>query len=187
MATRARAVPITADDLDDFQSDGYRYEVVDGELYVTPAPSVHHQRIVGALYRRLHPYGMTLGLEVLMAPLDVRMAPLTQLEPDLLGLPRTVVQVVPTRWLPLDALTLAVEVLSDSSARVDRGRKRELYMAARVATYWIVDPHAHTVEVWTPDATTPDILRIDDSLPWQPVPDAAPLVIDLGALFGELA
>jgi type VI secretion system protein ImpD/type VI secretion system protein ImpC len=57
-------------------------------LYVTPAPSVNHQRGVGALHVLIRPYVASIGLEVLMAPLDVRASPVTQVEPDILVLPR---------------------------------------------------------------------------------------------------
>ncbi len=186
MAQRAQAWPRTADDLDDIPPDGKRYEIIDGELYVSAAPSIRHQLMLCALSATLRPYAASLGLAILTAPLDVRASSLTQVEPDLLALPRALAVGLLTRWAPMSALVLAIEVLSPSTATVDRGRKRELYMAEGVDQYWIVDLSAQTIEVWAAGADDPVALTAADVLRWQPVASVAPLGIDLGALFGEL-
>ena len=187
MASRARMSLLTADDLDDIPPDGNRYEIIHGVLRVTPSPSRAHQHILGALLVLLRPYAAALGITVYVAPLDVRASPVTQVEPDLLAVPRDVDRAITTRWSPMSVLMLAVEILSPSTARVDRGRKRELYMAEGVAQYWIVDLYAQTVEVWAPGADNYVGLTAADVLRWHPVAGVAPLAIDLGALFGELA
>ena len=186
VAHRAQALPLTADDLDEFPSDGNRYEIIDGVLYVSATPSRAHQRMVRALLRYLDAHAEALGFEVLFAPVDVRMSPVTQVEPDLLVFPRAEANALETRWMPMSMLVLAVEVLSPSTAHVDRGRKRELYMGEGVAQYWIVDIEAYTVEVWTPGANVAAVLQADQVLQWQPVADVAPLVVELRALFDEL-
>lgn len=186
MAQRAQAWPRTADDLDDIPPDGKRYEIIDGELYVSAAPSIQHQLMVSALSATLRPHAASLGLAMLTAPLDVRASSLTQVEPDLLALPRALAIGLLTRWAPMSALVLAIEVLSPSTARVDRGRKRELYMAEGVDQYWIVDIEAQTVEVWVPSATAPVQFTAADVLHWQPLPDTTPLVIELDGLFREV-
>ena len=186
MAQRAQAWPRTADDLDDIPPDGKRYEIIDGELYVSAAPSIQHQLMLSALSATLRPYAASLGLAMLTAPLDVRASSLTQVEPDLLALPRALAVGLLTRWAPISALVLAIEVLSPSTARVDRGRKRELYMAEGVDQYWIVDIEASTVEVWTTVAAMAEVLRADQVLSWQPVASAEPLRIELRGLFDEL-
>jgi hypothetical protein len=53
---------------------------------------------------------------------------------------------------PCDTGRLVVEVLSPTTARAHRFTKRRLYQEEGIPTYWIVDPDAHFVEVWTPDA-----------------------------------
>jgi Uma2 family endonuclease len=186
MAQRALPAVRTADDLQWLPDDSNRYEIIDGVLYVTSAPTLNHQRMVGALYMLLRPYATALGLELFMAPVDVRASPVTQVEPDLLVAPRAVTHTVQTRWLPMPALVLAIEVLSPSTARVDRGRKRELYLSERVDQYWIFDVDARSVSVWSPEAVEGITLTSADELCWQPVASAGPLVIDLGALFAEL-
>ena len=186
MAQRAQAWPRTADDLDDIPPDGKRYEIIDGMLYVSAAPSMQHQLMVSALFALLLPYAATLGLAVVTAPLDVRASSRTQVEPDLLVLPRALAVALQTRWVPMSALVLAIEVLSPSTMQVDRGRKRELYMAEAVDQYWIVDIEADTVEVWTPTVRVPVVLQADQVLEWQPVDGAAPSRIELRALFDAL-
>lgn len=186
MAWRAPAVARTADELDDIPSDGNRYEIIDGELFVTAAPSLAHQRMVGALYVRLRPYAAALGLEVLMAPFDVRASPVTQVEPDLLVLPRALASALRTRWAPMPALVLAVEVLSPSTAAVDRGRKRQLYMSEGVDAYWVLDTESGSCEVWRGGASAPATLASNEMLCWQPVQAAASLEIGLRELFDEI-
>lgn len=186
MAWRASKVPRTADELDDIPPDGYRHEIIDGELFVTAAPSFAHQRMVGALYVRLRPYAAALGLDALMAPFDVRASPVTQVEPDLLVLPRALVSALRTRWAPMPALVLAIEVLSPSTAAVDRGRKRQLYMSEGVDQYWIFDTEAGGCEVWRDGESAPDSLATDGVLCWQPDQAADPLEIGLRALCDEL-
>lgn len=186
MASRAHAVPITADELDDFQSDGNRYEVIDGLLHVSAAPSMVHQLMVSALVAALRPYAANLGFAVLTAPLAVRASTRTQVEPDLLVLPRASAVALQTRWAPMSSLVLVIEVLSPSTIHVDRGSKLALYMGERVDEYWIVDIEARIVEVWTKASVTPSVLHTDHVLQWQPVAGAPSLLIELRTLFDEL-
>jgi Uma2 family endonuclease len=69
-------------------------------------------------------------------------------------------------WARMKTLLLAVEVLSRSTPRADRFTKRRLYREVGVSTYWIVDPGARYVEVWTPDVAFPIVER--DVVMWQP-------------------
>ena len=127
--------PLTAADLDAMPDDGHRYELVDGSLLVTPAPNLRHQECVLSLGALLH--GARLpGHAVLVAPFDYRVAPTTQLQPDILVALRR--DIGPAR-LERPAL-LVVEVLSPSTRLYDLGTKRLAYEAAGVAAYWIVDP-----------------------------------------------
>ena len=78
-----------------------------------------------------------------------------------------------------------VEVLSPSTARADRHRKRLIYQSEGVPEYWIVDSGARLVERWRPGEERPEILH--DALVWQPVAGIAALTIDLPALFDDAA
>lgn len=186
MAMRAPKVPRTADDLDALPADGKRYEIIDGELFVSAAPATAHQRLLMRLAMRLAPYAEPLGIEVLVAPVDVRASAVTQVEPDLLALPRRHADRGRSRWEPMSLLLLAVEILSPSTVAVDRGKKRQLYTSAGVDHYWIADLDACTVEVWRPGATLVHVYTVGDALRWQPVAGVEALVIDMAALFEDV-
>ena len=81
-------------------------------------------------------------------------------------------------------LTLAVEVLSPSTARVDHYRKRPLFQTYRVHEYWIVDVANRLIARWRPDDTEPDVLL--DTMSWQPVGEPEPLQIDLAEYFSDV-
>lgn len=160
--------------------DGNRYEVVDGELLVTPAPSWTHQRVSLRLAERLSPYCVELGLECLVAPADVSFSPRRVVEPDLFVVP--LIDGRPaTRFEEVGRLVLAVEVLSPASARADRYVKRRLYQSEGVPEFWLVDAANRCIERWRPGEEIPETLT--DSVVWQPVTEALPLVIDLLAFF----
>lgn len=125
----------TRDDLAQLPDDGSRYEIIDGTLVVSPAPSRTHQRVSAALYRLLHA-ACPDHLEVLTAPLDIELDDRSVLQPDLLVARRD----QEGEKALLGRPELAVEVLSPSSRRIDRVLKRERYERAATPAYWIVDP-----------------------------------------------
>lgn len=169
----------TADMVRALPDDGNRYELVHGELLVTPAPRWIHQRIVGRLHLLLAPYCHRHGLgEVVMSPADISWSADTLVQPDLFVV--AAAEAWGTRWAEIRTLELVVEVLSASTARQDRFPKRRLYQRQGVGTLWLVDPDRRLVEVWTPDALFPVIETVE--LRWNPVPAADPLVIDLATL-----
>jgi len=173
----------TVDDVLAFPDDGNRYELVDGELLVTPAPAPRHQRVVGRLFTGLAGYlvGHRGLAEAFLAPADITWSRERLVQPDVFVVPSTEVS---DRWATYQTVLLAVEVVSPSSARGDRLVKRRLYQRQRVATYWIVDPDARLVEVWHPDDERPEI--VTDVLRWRVAPDADELVIPLRELFESL-
>jgi Uma2 family endonuclease len=128
-------------------NDGKRYEIHDGELSVTPAPGRTHQRVVLRLAMALdaHVTAHALG-EVDIAPFDVVLNDPTIVQPDILF-------VAPDRSAAFSdrgfegAPTLVVEVLSPSTAHIDRNTKLQLYARHAVPYYWIVDPLARTIDV----------------------------------------
>ena len=115
--------------------DGLRYELLDGVLIVTAAPSPRHQDAVTSLLLLLHA-ACPHRLKVLMAPLDVDLAEDTLLEPDLLVFRREQADRRQVNGAPL----LVVEVLSPSTRRIDLHLKRSRYEAAGTPSYWVVDP-----------------------------------------------
>jgi len=135
--------PLTADDLAAIPDDGHRYELIDGTLIVTPAPSWRHQRAVARLLKTLMDAAPD-GLEVLAAPFDVRLADDTVLQPDVLVCH---VSDLTQRNLPVAPL-LAIEVLSPSTRLVDLNLKRARYEAAGCDSYWVVDPTPPSIAAW---------------------------------------
>lgn len=184
MGMPATAKRWTADDVRALPADRNRYEVIDGELYVTPAPSFRHQDALGALYfamslyLRDHPVGM-----VLFAPTDVEFERASMVQPDLFVLP-LVDGRKPRSVKEAGGLLLAVEVLSPSTARLDRQLKRRLYQRFGVAEYWIVDLDARVVERWSRGEERPDI--VTDELRWHPVAGVDAFVLSLPGFFEGL-
>lgn len=172
----------TAADLAAMPDDGLRYEVVRGELLVTPAPIPPHQKLVTRLMLRLGSYLEAHGVadQLRTSPADITLGPDTLVQPDLLV--ADTAEADRTRlWTDVTTLFLVIEVLSPSTARADRILKRAEYQAHGVPQYWIVDGDQRHVEVWTPDAQEPVTLR--DRLVWRhPLLDDD-CVIDLVRLF----
>jgi Uma2 family endonuclease len=177
------AGPYTIEMLDSFPRDGKRYEILDGELIVTPGPNPIHQAVQSELGLALGRYldAHRLG-RIWFGPADIIFDPHTLFEPDLMvGLGEAAVRL--RSWKDLPDPALAVEILSPSSARYDRGAKRRRYLT-RVADLWIVDIEARLIERWRPGEEWPSIHR--DTLEWQPVPAVPPLRLDVQALFADL-
>jgi Uma2 family endonuclease len=179
------AAPVywTADMVRALPDDGNRYEVVWGELLVTPAPRPWHQIVLARLQLALgkhldrHPSAYLLA-----SPADISWSPDVLVQPDLFVVPTDEVRTL--QWDRIRGLILAVEVLSPSTARHDRFTKRRLYQQVGIPHYWIVDPEAHAVEVWTPDVTIPAVER--ERLTWTAPGDDTPFALDLADLFRPL-
>ncbi len=141
-----RNVVLTYEDYAALPADGRRYEIHDGELSVTPAPSPRHQRISGNLFTILCQHVMTNGLgEVYYAPLDVILSESSIVQPDLIYLDRGRLAAVSGREIE-GVPTLVVEVLSPSTTLSDRSTKWQLYARHGVPFYWLVDPEGRAIE-----------------------------------------
>lgn len=127
--------------------DGQRYEIINGVLFMSPVPNLWHQELVGEFFSYLRTYVKLAGLgRVFMAPTDVQLAPDSIIQPDVMVvLHAHVDRLRGTRIV--GAPDLVVEVASSSTATYDRREKYDMYLRADVPEYWIVDPHARTVEV----------------------------------------
>jgi len=164
-----------------------RYELIGGELVVTPAPGVIHQMAVTEFLLLIAPYVKQQNLgTTFTSPSDVELKPGTITQPDIFVVPADVLPETdtPPVWADVTRLHLAVEIISPSSIRTYRIEKRDLYMDVGVPEYWIVDLDARIVERWTPARETPDIFR--SSLLWQPPAAQNVLTIDLDALFDRI-
>lgn len=163
-----------------------RYEIIADELVVTPAPSLHHQRIAGRLIARLFAFVEREALgEVFPAPTDVLFGEGDYMEPDLVFVRRERGgQVLSDRGVE-GAPDLVVEIVSPASEARDRGIKLDRYRLFGVGEYWIVDPEREAVEVWAlgDGATEPVRYAGDDELRWLPPGAEDALVIALPELF----
>lgn len=143
VTTLPRGRSLTVADLETMPDDGHRYELIDGTLLVTPAPSVRHQRASTRLLVLLDS-ACPPELEVFSAPLDVVLGPSTGVQPDLLVARRADLT---EKNLPAAPL-LAVEILSPSTRLVDLNLKRAAYERAGVANYWVIDPMDPRLLAW---------------------------------------
>ena len=161
---------------------GKRFEVVGGELFVTPAPAYQHQYLVLAVASTLRNYCRSQGgARVIVAPADVELDPSTLVQPDVFVLPLAGGR-APQTFEEAGQLLLAIEVLSPSSRRQDRLMKRSRYQRAG-AEVWIVDLDALLVERWLPEDTRPEIVA--ETLEWSAPGASEPLKLDLLSLFRE--
>lgn len=160
--------------------DSNRYEVVYGELLVTPSPRPWHEvlfeRLLFALgmYLRREPVGIVLGSRA-----DISWSPDVLVQPDVFVVPLE--QARTLDWTRYRDLLLVAEILSPSTGRYDRFVKRRLYQEVGIPLYWILDGDAREVELWTPDSQFPVVER--ERLTWHPVGAAAPFTLELVELF----
>ncbi len=171
----------TAAEVRALPEDGKRYECIDGELLVTPAPRLLHQRMLSELQHLIRTFVKQVGVgEVIHSPADVELKAGSLVQPDIfVAVSRDGSRL--RTWSDIGTLLLAVEVLSPSTARYDRVLKRKFYQRAGVREYWIVDLDARLIERWTPGQDRPEV--VSDTLEWQPAEAIAPLGLDVAALF----
>ena len=157
-----------------------RYELVDGELFVTLMPTPAHQLALGDLLFALANYLRRSRIgETLASPFDVELEPETLVWPDVFVMPPDAAAQIRSEDRAR-SLLLAVEILSPTSEEADRGPKRRLYQR-NVPEYWIVDLEAALVERWRPSDARPEIVR--ERLEWAPSGATDPFVLDLRELF----
>jgi len=171
----------TRDEVLALPDDGNRYELIDGELLVTPSPTGRHQRAVLKLYDQVAPYVLRHRIgQTSLAPADLDLRSGQVSQPDLF-VGALIAGREPIEWPEFGVPILIAEILSPSTARSDRLTKRRRYQASGALTYWIVDVDARLVETWHPDSAYPTIT--DQTLEWQPDPGIPALVIELPASF----
>jgi Uma2 family endonuclease len=140
--------PLTYEDYVELPEDGKQYEILDGELYVSPAPVPRHQAVSRNLLFLLWGFVAQRRLGTIFnAPIDLILAPTTIAQPDLLFIRAGRESIVTDRAVegPPD---LVVEILSPSSSRKDRTTKAGLYARYGIPHYWILDPDERTIEIY---------------------------------------
>lgn len=128
-------------------ADGHRHEIIEGEWFMTPAPNLNHQGIVGNVHLTVgtHVVLHKLG-RVFVAPTDVVLSEHDVVEPDIVFVSKDRLSIL-TEPNIQGAPDLVIEVLSPSTAALDRGRKLALYERAGVKECWLVDPSARVIEI----------------------------------------
>ena len=175
MATRTKQW--TLEEVHSLPDDGNKYELVRGELFVTPPPTDEHETILARLSRLLDPFVAENGLGMVYHPRAVMRFEGSEVEPDLM-----VRQPHPDRrgdWDSAPTPILIVEVLSGSTRRRDHVQKRQLYLDAGVPEYWIVDSEHATIRVVRPGVA--DMLATQE-LTWAPAGAREPLVIEIATV-----
>ena len=142
-----------------------RYEIVDGELFVTPAPRARHQQVVVSLVTILNTLAMRHQLgEVFVGPITVHLHDEGVVEPDLIFVRKDRLGIVDLHGGVHGPPDLVVEVLSPSNRAYDRTLKRKQYMQNGIAELWIIDADERTVEAWTPRGHEPR--TVSDRIVW---------------------
>ena len=141
-------VKLTYDDLRLFPNDGKRHELIDGDHIMTPAPKTNHQNVSGNLFALLHAFVRQHNLgRVFAAPFDVVFSDFDVTEPDLIFISREREKIL-TEDNARGAPDLIVEILSPSTAEIDRKVKFSLYEKYGVREYWIITPDAEIVQIF---------------------------------------
>lgn len=173
---------ITWQDVQQTPDDGRRREAIEGELYVTAAPSSRHQRISADLTAALHPLLVRQDRGWLFTAPGLEFPATGEgVQPDLAFVSRDRGHIIEEPWIR-GAPDLVVEILSPSTAERDRGLKLKLYRRQGVPEYWIVDPEAETVEAWDFRGEEPRCRRHAKRLPVR-VGDETAGEIDVSAVF----
>jgi Uma2 family endonuclease len=153
--------------------DGLRYEILDGELSVSPSPTFRHQLVVARLLGILRAYvgANDLG-EAVAAPITVVLANTSVLQPDIIYIAKERMNLVSARGTVDGGPTLAIEVLSPSTTPTDRGKKRQLFERYGVPYYWIVDHEARAIEIYAANGGVYGVAdrRTDDLVGLPPFP-----------------
>lgn len=131
-----------------FPDDGYRHEIIDGDHYMSPAPSTKHQTVSRHLHFQLYSQLELTGRgKVFYAPTDVELTEHDIVQPDLIVILEENKQIIKPkriRGIP----DCCIEIVSESNPQHDRVLKLEMYQRAGVPEYWIVDPEEETIEVY---------------------------------------
>lgn len=158
--------------------DGNHYEVLDGELLVTPSPSPDHQNVMGRLYLLLEPYVARHRLGVVIQDVDLLFQTGQFLRPDLLVVPEASRSGITRRGIEV-APALVIEILSPTSGGIDLVKKPARYGDFGIPEYWVLDPEDKSAWVWRFAGGTREVEQVRGRLEWSAPGAPEPLVIDL--------
>ena len=180
MHMAAQTAQWTLRELHRLPDDGNRYELVRGELFVTPPPSFGHEELASVLRRILEPYVARERLGRVYGPRAVFRVKRSEVEPDLMV--RAIATSRQRSWARAPLPILIVEIVSDSTRRRDHMQKRALYIDAGIPEYWIVEGEERTIREVRSGADDVVQRRV---LRWEPPGATSALAIDIRALFKE--
>ena len=127
--------------------DDKRYELIEGELLMTPSPITNHQRISGRIDFELRKFVLENDCgEVFYAPYDVYFDDENVVQPDILFISKDRLNIIGDKNLQ-GAPDLVIEILSESNAYRDLIQKKKLYARFGVKEYWIVVPEEKTIDI----------------------------------------
>ena len=131
--------------------EGAPYQLIGGELIMTPSATPFHQEIIGNLSQRLRPFVQSKRLgKFMISPLDIQFSDTDVYQPDLVFIRQSKLSGVGRNKI-LTIPDLVIEVLSPSNAFYDLTRKKEIYCTHGVQEYWIIDPIEETIEIFVND------------------------------------
>jgi Uma2 family endonuclease len=175
--------PFTYDDYLALPEDGKRYEVIDGEVTMTPAPIPRHQEILLTVSTRLLLFADNNSLgRIYIAPVDLALSLVDVVQPDILFVAKNRMQIVAKKNI-VGIPNLIVEVVSSSSSRWDRQEKLNLYQRYALPEYWIVDPETEAIEVYLYAESRLEkagTLRSGDQLRSRQIPE---LIVEVAEVF----
>jgi len=128
--------------------EGAPYQLIGGELVLTPSPTTYHQIISGKLQFQMMGYVIerNLGM-VLDAPIDVYLSETETYQPDIIFIAQERLGIIEHERIN-GAPDLVVEILSPATAYYDLRKKFRVYERSGVKEYWIVDPEEKSVEIY---------------------------------------
>ena len=172
---------ITYEDYCLIPDDGKRHEIIDGALFMNPAPNSYHQMIIGRIYSQFDAVIRETKLGyVFFAPIDVRLDEFDIVQPDLVVVLNDRKSIL-TKQNIHGVPSLIVEILSPSNSHYDRQIKKKLYERTQVPEFWIVDPERESVEVyWLVNQKYESQLISGDKVPLRVLPST---VIDTTGLW----
>jgi Uma2 family endonuclease len=147
-ATIDRSKEWTVTDYLQLEESNLPCELINGELFMSPAPNPHHQRILRRLFRLLD--RVTKEDEVFIAPIDLFISSQNVFQPDLAYVSENNKDFITNRGIE-GPPEIIIEIISPSNVYTDRNQKKKSYLAFGVKEYWIVDPANKTIEIYTPE------------------------------------
>lgn len=145
---QSKAPPITRYDYQELPEGPPYFQVIEGDLIMSPSPRTLHQVVAGNIHFiiRQHLNSHPIG-HVFLAPLDVFLTEINVYQPDLIFVAEERKSIVTEKGIE-GAPNLVVEILSESTARFDKGPKRKIYARTGVQDLWLIDPEVKLIQVY---------------------------------------